>query len=255
MKNLFMGLALPVLCTSVAAAQNAKPKSNVPSKTGTAQAAPKVVMKNLNDSFSYAAGVSIASNMKEQGIKNINTALVAKAMSDIFNNKPQAMDGGAANACLQKQLNLYNEEKANEDKKKASVELAKGRAFLAKNKERAGVTTLPSGLQYEIVTAGEANGEKPTLNDTVVVNYAGRLIDGTEFDSSEKNGGPVSFMLTQVIKGWTEILQLMPKGAHWKVYIPNELGYGERDMGPIIKGGAALVFDITLVDIKKPASK
>lgn len=252
MKNLSMGLALAVLCSSTATAQNNKPKSG---SSKAIQPAQKVAMKNLNDSFSYAAGVSIASNMKEQGIKNINTSLVAKAMSDVFNNKPQAMDGASVNACLQKQLNVYNEEKATEDKKKASVELAKGRAFLAQNKTKAGVTTLPSGLQYEVITVGDANAEKPTLSDTVVVHYTGKLIDGTEFDSSEKNGGPVSFMLTQVIKGWTEILQLMPKGAHWKVYIPNELAYGERDMGPVIKGGAALVFDITLVDIKKPASK
>lgn len=120
--------------------------------------------------------------------------------------------------------------------------------LLAKNKTRQGVTVLPNGLQYEIVKAGD--GPKPTEADTVVVHYTGTLIDGTEFDSSVKRGEPATFPLKGVIKGWTEILQLMPKGSKWKVYIPSDLAYGERAAGQLIKPGSTLIFDIDLIDIK-----
>ena len=125
--------------------------------------------------------------------------------------------------------------------------------FLNKNKERKGVIALPNGLQYEILQAGEENGMKPKAIDTVVVDYVGTLIDGKEFDNSLKRGEPATFPLNGVIKGWTEILQLMTKGAHWKVYIPSELGYGDRGAGGSIPPGAVLIFEITLRDIK-PAS-
>jgi len=220
--------------------------------TGTAVS--KVIMKNLNDSFSYAAGMNIAVNMKEQGIQKINAGLMAKAISDVFENKERALKPESANSCLQSQMTIYGEQKNKDASKKSAAEAAKGKMFLEANSKRTGVITLPDGLQYEIVKAGDSTGIKPTANDTVVVNYVGKLIDGTEFDSSTKNGGPVTFPVSGVIRGWTEILQLMTKGAHWKVFIPTELAYGDRGAGAAIPGGAALVFDIMLEDIK-PAAK
>ena len=123
-----------------------------------------------------------------------------------------------------------------------------GEKFLAENKTKEGVVTLPSGLQYKIITAG--TGEKPTSADKVTVDYEGRLIDGTVFDSSYKRGKPTTFGVTQVIKGWTEALQLMPVGSKWELYIPYQLAYGDRDTGKEIKPYSALVFTVELKDIE-----
>ena len=252
MKKLLICAGAFLLTATMAMGQKTKAKPAA-KKTTTTAAAP--VMKNLNDSFSYAAGMNIAINMKEQGIANVNVALMAKAISDVFSDKPRALASESANACLQSQMGIYEEKKRAEMAKRTAPEIAKGQAFLAANKARAGVITLPSGLQYEIITAGDPAGIKPTINDTVVVSYSGKLIDGTEFDSSTKGGGPVTFAVNQVIKGWVEILQLMTKGAHWKVYIPQELGYGTQGYGAAIPPGAALIFDMTLEDIKPAAVK
>jgi FKBP-type peptidyl-prolyl cis-trans isomerase FklB len=199
--------------------------------------------------------MNIAANMKEQGITNVNATVLAKAFSDVFGNKEKALTPESATACLQAQMTIYGKKKTEENSKKSAAEVAKGKAFLAANKQRPGVNVLPDGLQYEIIKAGDSTGIRPTASDTVVVNYTGKFIDGVEFDSSTKNGGPVTFPVGGVIKGWTEILQLMTRGAHWKVFIPSELGYGESGYGSAIPPGAALVFDIILEDIKPAAVK
>jgi len=137
-----------------------------------------------------------------------------------------------------------------------------GDAFLAANKDKEGVVTLPSGLQYKILTEGA--GPKPTATDSVVCNYSGKLINGTEFDSSYKRGQPVTFPVTGVIKGWTEALQLMPVGSKWQLFIPAELAYGEPGRPPAIPPNSTLVFDVELIsvqskdvnkDIAKPPAK
>jgi FKBP-type peptidyl-prolyl cis-trans isomerase FklB len=124
-----------------------------------------------------------------------------------------------------------------------------GEAFLAENKKKEGVVTLPSGLQYKILKAGE--GKKPTAEDTVVCNYRGTLIDGTEFDSSYKRGEPATFPVRGVIKGWTEALQLMPVGSKWQLFIPPTLAYGERGAGAQIGPDATLIFEVELISIKE----
>ena len=121
--------------------------------------------------------------------------------------------------------------------------------FLKENKSKPGVVSLPSGLQYKIVTAG--TGVKPTKEDTVTVEYTGRLLNGDVFDSTEKAGKPVSFKLTQVIPGWTEALQLMPAGSTWEVYIPSKLAYGSRNVGGAIGPNETLIFNVHLIDVKK----
>ena len=126
--------------------------------------------------------------------------------------------------------------------------VAAGNAFLANNKKRAGVKTTASGIQYEVLK--DAQGAKPKATDTVVVNYRGTLINGTEFDASARTGKPIEFPLNRVIRGWTEGLQLMPVGSKYKFYIPYNLGYGLNGPGQI-PGGATLIFEVELLDIKK----
>jgi FKBP-type peptidyl-prolyl cis-trans isomerase FklB len=125
-----------------------------------------------------------------------------------------------------------------------------GETFLAANKAKDGVVTLPSGLQYKILKAGA--GPKPAATDTVTVNYRGTLINGTEFDSSYKRGQPATFGVTGVIKGWTEALQLMPVGSKWQLFIPADLAYGERGAGADIAPNATLIFEVELLSIKAP---
>jgi FKBP-type peptidyl-prolyl cis-trans isomerase FklB len=201
------------------------------------------LMKNGIDSFSYAVGVNIASSMKEQGIKNVNGSLIQKAMDDVFKGKQTSLTLEQCNMTLQQKLQEFQQQKS-------SAQKAKGEAFLAANRSKPGVTTLPNGLQYQIVRAGETNGVKPRVEDTVVVHYVGTLIDGTKFDASTDRGEPATFPVGGVIRGWTEILQLMTKGAKWKVAIPSDLAYGDRGAGAAIAPGAALIFEIELLDIK-----
>ncbi len=222
----------------------AKPVAKPVSKTIVTTAP---LMKNGVDSFSYAVGLNIAESMKQQGVTKINGPLMQKAIDDVLNSRKLALTEEEANMTLQQKLQEFAQ-------KKSSAEKSKGDLFLAANKKRAGVTTLPNGLQYEIITAGEANGMKPTAADTVVVHYVGTLTDGTKFDASLDRGEPATFPVGGVIRGWTEILQLMTKGAKWKVAIPSDMAYGDRGAGPSIPPGAALVFEINLLEIK-PAVK
>ncbi|MFT3908442.1 MAG: FKBP-type peptidyl-prolyl cis-trans isomerase [Ferruginibacter sp.] len=253
MKKLLVCLLTLGSVISCANAQVKPALTKAPAKTTAKPLMTKAAMKNLLDSFSYAAGVNIANNMKQQGIDKINTELMMKAIDDVFKNNTPALDAQQCNASLQTQMGIFNKKKDEENKKKNAAIKAQGEAFLAENKKRKEVITLEDGLQYEILKSGDANGLKPTAQDTVVVNYVGTLTDGKEFDASR--GKPVEFPVGGVIRGWTEILQLMHKGDHWKVYIPSDLAYGERGAGEAIPGGSALVFEITLEDVKPAAIK
>lgn len=196
------------------------------------------VMKNEVDSFSYALGVNVAKSVKDQGIDQVNPDLIAQAFMDVMKNTPGLTDEQCINI-LQQVIRTANNNKLAAEKKRSNE-------FLENNKKRKGVVALPNGLQYEVITAGDPNGPKPTLKDTVKVDYVGTLIDGTEFDNSIKRGQPIKFNVTGVIPGWTQILQMMTPGSKWKVYIPSDLAYGDQGAGGQIPGGAALVFEIIL---------
>jgi len=219
--------------------------AQAPSKTKpVAKAKPDIQqpgLKTINDSASYAIGVSVASFYKQQGITSLNTALVSRAINDVLGGKKTLLNDEACNAVVTKLMN-----KTQEDKSKPTIE--SGKAFLAKNKSRAEVKTTPSGLQYEVITEG--TGIKPLATDSVTVNYKGTLIDGTEFDNSYTRGEPITFPLNRVIAGWTEGLQLMTVGSKYRLYIPYTLAYGSHDQGPI-PGGSALIFEVELLDVKK----
>ncbi|HMI78532.1 MAG TPA: FKBP-type peptidyl-prolyl cis-trans isomerase [Ferruginibacter sp.] len=238
MKKLVIGSLVLLAAINVSAQKTTKATTKTTTKTATNKvAAPD--FKNLLDSFSYAAGFNVATNMKAQGISRINASLMQKGIDDVFKNKEGALTTEASGACMQKQLEIF----ANE---KGAVEKSAGIAFLEANKKRPGVIVLPNGLQYEVVKSGDPAGIKPAATDTVLVNYAGTTIDGQEFDNSFKRGQPYKTALKDVIRGWTEILQLMRVGDRWKVYIPSDMGYGTSGNGPKIPPHSVLVFDMAL---------
>jgi FKBP-type peptidyl-prolyl cis-trans isomerase FklB len=236
MKRLFLILALSFSVTGIFAQATKKP---APVKK-SATAAPAPVMKTAVDSFSYAIGLSIANFYKAQGVSNINTQLVLKALTDVKNNKPLLTDE-QTNACIVGYMQEARSEKAAGNKKE-------GEAFLAENKKKQGVVTLPSGLQYMVLTEG--TGPKPALSDNVKCHYTGSFIDGNVFESSYTNQQPATFSLGQVIRGWTEALQLMPVGSKWRLFIPSDLGYGDNDRGTI-PPGSTLIFEVELLEIVK----
>lgn len=193
------------------------------------------------DAVSYCVGMSIAGSLMQQDLEAINPTVLAEAIADIFNNKTPKYNGEQANQIIQGYLQQVGEQKFAQYKNE-------GVEFLTENGKKAGVQTTASGLQYEVVTAGE--GAKPGASDTVRVHYHGTLIDGTVFDSSVERNDPATFGVHQVIKGWTEALQLMPVGSKYRLYIPEELAYGAHPHpGGPIKPYMALIFDVELLAI------
>jgi FKBP-type peptidyl-prolyl cis-trans isomerase FklB len=242
-KVLFSSIVLLTVSFAVTA-QKGKPAAKPAVKT-TVSTTPKNTVKfnNLLDSFSYAAGFNVANNMKAQGINNLNTAMMNKGVEDVFKNNTPQFSQELINGSMQRQLDIFAKEKSAEASKK-------GQAFLDANKKRKEVTTTPSGLQYEVIKNGDANSPTPKPVDTVVVNYRVALFDGEDVENSFKSGQPAVFPVMGVIKGWIEVLQLMHKGDHWKVYVPSELAYGAAGNGPAIPPYSTLKFEISLEDIK-----
>lgn len=191
--------------------------------------------------MSYAIGLSLAQFYKQQGIEKFNSTLVTKGITDAVKGTP-LLNEEQMNMSISNYLQQMKAEKAAANKQA-------GAAFLAANKSKPGVVTLPSGLQYQIVKEG--TGAKPTINDKVKCHYHGTLIDGTVFDSSVERGQPIDFPVNGVIRGWVEALQLMPVGSKWKLFIPSELGYGDNQAGAKIGPGSTLIFDVELIDIVK----
>jgi FKBP-type peptidyl-prolyl cis-trans isomerase FklB len=241
-KLILFGISISFIYTVNAQKRIDVPKPGIPTPKMPA-ISPAASFKSSVDSFSYALGVNIGESLKQAGVENINSQLVAKALNDVYGNKKTSFPKEQCNGIVQQKIQEYKQ-------KSTSASKAVGQAFLAKNKTKKGVIALPNGLQYEVQKEGEANGAKPKAIDTVVVNYIGTLTNGTEFDNSFKRGAPASFPLNGVIRGWTEILQLMPKGSKWKVYIPSELAYGENPPSAQIPPNAVLIFEISLEDIK-----
>lgn len=193
------------------------------------------------DSLSYSVGVMMAQGLKSQKMTDLNATDLAKGIDDVLKDHDLAIPEDEVKNIFQNYL-----QKQKEGQHTAAV--AEGKAFLAKNKARPEVVTLPSGLQYEVLKKG--TGSKPTKENQVTVHYHGSLIDGTVFDSSVERGQPATFGVTQVISGWTEALQLMPQGSKWKLFLPSNLAYGDRGAGPKIGPFSTLIFEVELLDIK-----
>jgi FKBP-type peptidyl-prolyl cis-trans isomerase len=208
-------------------------------------------LKSNEDSLSYAFGIVNYNALKTDSLM-LDPMIVAKAMIEGKEGNPMMADD-VARAYIMKFINQREAgkaaKKAETDKVQYKDYIDQNEAFLAKNKEKAGVTTTASGLQYEVIKMG--TGEKPTTQSTVKVHYVGTLIDGTEFDSSVKRNEPATFPVTGVIPGWTEALQLMPVGSKFKLYLPASIAYGATGAGEVIKPYSTLVFEVELLEIVK----
>ncbi|MBO0939998.1 FKBP-type peptidyl-prolyl cis-trans isomerase [Fibrella sp. HMF5335] len=215
----------------------------------TAMASAKSTLANSNDSLSYSIGYSIAQSMKQQGLTNVNTVALGQAINDALKGQKLALAEPQMQQIMMSYMQQQQMARMAEQNKLAEPNKKAGAAFLAANKTKPGVQTTSSGLQY--IIEKEGTGAKPTLTDQVKVHYVGTLLDGKEFDSSVRRGQPAVFGVTQVIKGWTEVLQLMPVGSKWKVFIPSDSAYGDQGQGHDIAPGSTLVFDIELLDIVK----
>jgi FKBP-type peptidyl-prolyl cis-trans isomerase len=224
-----------------------KTGSAIDGKPPAAKTQSPTTLSTPKDKLSYAIGLNIGKSLEKDAI-DVDPEIVAQGFKDaLAGGKTLLTDDEAKAAIVALQADLR---KKQEETMKAAGEANKkqGDAFLAANKAKEGVVTLPSGLQYKIVTPG--TGPKPAATDTVVCNYRGTLIDGTEFDSSYKRGQPATFPVGQVIPGWTEALQLMPVGSKWQLFIPPDLAYGERSPSPVIGVNSTLIFDIELLSIQ-----
>jgi FKBP-type peptidyl-prolyl cis-trans isomerase FklB len=202
-------------------------------------------LKNDRDKLSYALGASMAHNLKQYEV-DLNMDIYIKGMKDVFTgNKELLTEQEIASIIAKTQENVKSKM---QDKAMAQLEKNKkdGETFLAENKKKAGVKTLPSGLQYKVIAEGK--GKSPKDTDTVTVNYRGTFIDGIEFDSSYKRGEPATFAVNGVIKGWTEALTLMKEGAKWQLFIPANLAYAERG-APGVPPNSTLIFEVELIKI------
>ena len=242
----------PAASPTPSAKTQTPPAAKKPATTPAAKTPATLTLTTPKDKASYAIGMNVGKQMgkdlKDHSV-DIDQAILLRGMKDgLAGGKTLLTDEEAKAAILELQKEVA--------KALADANKKKGDAFLAENKTKEGVVTLPSGLQYKILQQG--TGPKPTAKDIVVCNYRGTLLDGKEFDSSYKRGQPATFPLGQVIKGWTEALQLMPVGSKWQLFLPPDLAYGDRSMGPDITPYSTLIFEVELVSIKlpeKPAEK
>lgn len=215
---------------------------------GPAYAGDQVNLKTQKDKVSYIIGLNIGTSMKRQSVE-VNPDILLKGLKDGLSGSKPALSTDE----MRKVMTAFNAQM----RKKHDKELKKvgkkneeaGEKFLAENKKKEGVVTLPDGLQYKILTKGK--GKSPTINDIVTVNYRGTLLDGKEFDSSYKRGRPSTFPVKGVIAGWKEALQLMKPGAKWELFIPSKLAYGERGAGAVIPPNSTLIFEVELLSVKK----
>jgi FKBP-type peptidyl-prolyl cis-trans isomerase FklB len=256
-------LAISVMPLTQATAQDApaaKPKTSAQTTTGqskgTATAARKpstgartstaMTLKTQKEKESYALGMNIGMGLKRQPLP-IDPAIVARGLKDTLAGAKTLLTEDEMKAALQQLRTDVDKQQQTRAGSEGAANKKKGEEFLAVNKSKPGVTTLPDGLEYKILKEG--TGPKPTANDTVTVNYKGTLIDGKEFDSSYKRGEPATFPVGGVIRGWTEALQLMPVGSKWELFIPSDLAYGDRGAGPDIGPGETLIFEVELLSI------
>jgi FKBP-type peptidyl-prolyl cis-trans isomerase FklB len=242
------------------AAPAAGKTSSAQTKTVTAvQDGKSAVFTSQKDRTSYAVGMNIADTLRSQSL-DLNAEAVAQGLKDALSGSKTQMSEPEADSMVMilqsemkarkqaEQQHAEQQARAEQQTQAGEANKKEGEAFLAANKTNEGVVTLPSGLQYKILKQGD--GPKPIPADSVICNYRGTLINGTEFDSSYKRGQPLTFPVSGVIKGWTEALQLMPVGSKWQLFIPSDLAYGPRGAGSLIGPNATLIFEVELISIQ-----
>jgi FKBP-type peptidyl-prolyl cis-trans isomerase FklB len=246
--------------TAAPASGTAKAQSGTATKTpgGAATqhhvAAPPLVLKTDKDKESYAIGLNIGKSIHRDGV-DVDANVLSRGVKDALSGAKPALTDDEAKAVMMSLQTRVRKQQAEQAqvaaeaaKKLGEANKTAGDAFLAANKTKEGIVTLPSGLQYKILTQG--TGPKPTATDTVVCNYKGTLLDNTEFDSSYSRNQPLTIPVSGVIKGWTEALQLMPVGSKWQLFIPSELAYGPQAKGPI-GANSTLIFEVELLSIQE----
>src|ERR1700731_40499 len=227
----------------------AKPQAAPAATTRRAPAAKSPAPPALTtqkDKFSYALGMNLGTSLRKQSVP-VDPNILARGLKDSLAGGKTALTEDQAQATLMEVQTEMRKKQQEQMRVAGEASKKEGAASLAANKSKDGVITLPSGLQYKILTQG--TGPNPTPSDSVVCNYRGTLLNGTEFDSSYKRGEPATFPVSGVIKGWTEALQLMPVGSKWQLFIPSELAYGERGAGGQIGPNATLIFEVELLSI------
>jgi FKBP-type peptidyl-prolyl cis-trans isomerase len=239
--------------TKTQPAAPAKPQQGTAAKPRTpATKSQPFTLKTPKDKTSYAMGMNFGTGMRKQSI-DLDPAIFARGFRDGFSNGKTLLTEEEARTILTQLQSDLRKKQQETAQQAAEANKKEGQAFLEANKQKEGVVTLPSGLQYKVLQEG--TGPKPAATDQVVCNYRGTLLDGTEFDSSYKRGQPVTFPVNGVIKGWTEALQLMPVGSKWQIFIPSELAYAERGAGPQIGPNATLIFEVELISNKEKDEK
>jgi FKBP-type peptidyl-prolyl cis-trans isomerase FklB len=223
-----------VLCTVLLAAQ--------------AYGADQSPLKDKKDKLSYAIGLDVGNALKRQSV-DINTDIFMQGVKDALSGGKKLLTDEEVRETMTAFSKELAAKQAETMKKLAEKNKEEGETFLAENKKKEGVKTLPDGLQYKVLVEGK--GMSPKATDTVTVNYRGTFIDGKEFDSSYKRGQPATFAVNGVIPGWTEALQMMKEGSKWELFIPAKLAYGERGAGGVIGPDATLIFEVELVSIKQ----
>jgi FKBP-type peptidyl-prolyl cis-trans isomerase FklB len=217
-----------------------------------ARTQPAPPLTTQKDKFSYALGMNLGTSLHRQSVP-VDPNILLRGLKDALAGGKTALTEDQAKAALSEVQNEMRQKQQAEMQLQGETNKKEGEAFLAANKGKEGIVTLPSGLQYKILTAG--TGSKPTSADTVVCNYRGTLISGTEFDSSYKRGQPATFPVSGVIKGWTEALPMMPVGSKWQLFIPADLAYGDRAPGPEIGPNSTLIFEVELLSIQPKADQ
>jgi FKBP-type peptidyl-prolyl cis-trans isomerase len=238
--GMLLGHAVPQQ-TPAAATQSSTPTQQAPAPK--AREIPE--LPTQKEKFSYAVGMNIGSNLRRQSVP-VDPDTLMRGLKDTLAGNPTLLTEDEERTVLNEAQADMRKQMQEKQKAQGEANKKEGDAFLAANKAKDGVVTLPSGLQYKVLQAG--TGPKPAATDSVTVNYRGTFINGTEFDSSYKRGQPATFPVNGVIKGWTEALQLMPVGSKWQLFIPSDLAYGERapgDIGP----NTTLLFEVELLKI------
>ncbi len=226
----------------------AKSAAAAPSQPAPAASSSDAALPTQKDKLSYAIGMNVGKGLHRDGV-DVDPSIVSRGLQDAMTGGKTLMTDEQAESFIVALQNQLREKAVAQREQEGATNKSQGEAFLAANKSKPGVVVLPSGLQYKVLTAG--TGPKPTAGDTVKCNYRGTLVNGTEFDSSEKHGGPATFPVSGVIKGWTEALQLMPVGSKWQLFVPPDLAYGARGADGVIGPDSTLIFEVELLSIEK----
>jgi FKBP-type peptidyl-prolyl cis-trans isomerase len=233
--------------TPAATPSNTQAGSSTNAQSGATNAQPVTTLNSRKDKESYALGLNMGTNLRRQGVE-IDPNVLFQGLKDGYSGGKTLMTEDESLGVLT-QLQTDAGPRVEQMRQQAGeVNRKEGEAFLTANKTKPGVITLPSGLQYKVITQGK--GPKPSATDTIICNYRGTFINGTEFESSYKTGKPAVLPVNGVMKGWTEALQLMPVGSKWQLFIPSDLAFGERGRGREIAPNATLIYEIELLSIE-----